>query len=226
MASISPSALSIPRLRQQLRGQVVAPDDERYDEARTVFPPDVDRRPAVIVRPADAGEVAHVVALARETGARAGRSRRRSQPRRPRRQRGRDRPRSRLAEGHRDRSRAMARLGGDKADGRRVHDRGGSPRARGRLRRHRLGRDRRAHPRRRRRLPRPQARAHDRRPHGGRARHGRRPDPLDRRGAAPRPLLGDSRRRRPSASPLASSTGSTSWTRSTAGCSSSPRRRR
>ena len=68
MASTSPSALSIPRLRAELRGDVIAPGDEGYDPARVVFPPDVDRRPAVIVRPADAGEVAHLVALARETG--------------------------------------------------------------------------------------------------------------------------------------------------------------
>jgi FAD/FMN-containing dehydrogenase len=62
------SRLSILRLRAELRGRVLGPGDPGYDAARRVFLPSVDRRPAAIVRPADAGEVARVVALARETG--------------------------------------------------------------------------------------------------------------------------------------------------------------
>jgi FAD/FMN-containing dehydrogenase len=62
------SSLSIPRLRAEYDGRVIAPDDPGYDEARTVVMGGIDRHPAVIVRPADAGEVARVVALARETG--------------------------------------------------------------------------------------------------------------------------------------------------------------
>jgi len=46
---------------------VIAPEDPRYDEARTVFSGAIDRRPAAIVRVADAGDVAHVIAHARET---------------------------------------------------------------------------------------------------------------------------------------------------------------
>ena len=60
--------ISISDLRAGLRGQVIAPNDAGYDEARSVFVPTVDRRPALIVRPVDGGEVAHVVALARENG--------------------------------------------------------------------------------------------------------------------------------------------------------------
>jgi FAD/FMN-containing dehydrogenase len=60
--------LSIPRLRGALKGRVIAPDDAGYDEARAVFYGSFDRRPAVIVRPTDAAEVARVVTLARETG--------------------------------------------------------------------------------------------------------------------------------------------------------------
>ena len=62
------SVMSIPELRAEFDGRVIAPDDVGYDEARTVFPGGFDRRPAVIIRPADATEVARVVSLARETG--------------------------------------------------------------------------------------------------------------------------------------------------------------
>jgi FAD/FMN-containing dehydrogenase len=60
--------ISIPDLRDVLSGQVIAPDDAEYDQARTVFYGGIDRRPAVIVRPTDPSEVAQVVSLARETG--------------------------------------------------------------------------------------------------------------------------------------------------------------
>ena len=68
MTTLSQSEISIPRLRARLAGQVIGPQDEEFEEARTVFLPQVDRRPAAIVRPVDADEVAHVVGLARETG--------------------------------------------------------------------------------------------------------------------------------------------------------------
>src|SRR4051812_33961014 len=51
-----------------IKGQVIAPGDEAYDEARTVFQGGIDRRPALIVRVADAGDVARVVTLAAEAG--------------------------------------------------------------------------------------------------------------------------------------------------------------
>ncbi|MGH8824438.1 MAG: FAD-binding oxidoreductase [Jiangellaceae bacterium] len=62
------TSISIPQLRAEFNGRVIAPDDAGYDQARTVFPGGIDRRPAVIIRPADAGEVSRVVSLARETG--------------------------------------------------------------------------------------------------------------------------------------------------------------
>ncbi|MGH3481401.1 MAG: FAD-binding oxidoreductase [Nocardioidaceae bacterium] len=62
------ATLSIPDLRAEFDSRVIAPDDVGYDEARTVFPGGIDRRPAVIVRPRDAAEVSRVVSLARETG--------------------------------------------------------------------------------------------------------------------------------------------------------------
>lgn len=62
------AALSIPQLRTTFKGQVIAPGDSAYDEARTVFVGGIDRRPAVIIQVADAADVARVVSLARETG--------------------------------------------------------------------------------------------------------------------------------------------------------------
>jgi len=56
-------------LRAGLNGKVIAPDDSRYEDARHVFFSGFDKRPAVIVRAADASDVSRVVRLARESGA-------------------------------------------------------------------------------------------------------------------------------------------------------------
>jgi FAD/FMN-containing dehydrogenase len=56
--------LSIP----DLKGRVIAAGDAGYDDARTVFYGGFDRRPAVIVRPAGAADVARVIAHARDSG--------------------------------------------------------------------------------------------------------------------------------------------------------------
>jgi FAD/FMN-containing dehydrogenase len=63
-----PASISIPRLRAAFNGRVIAPGDAGYDRARTVFLGDIDRRPAVIIRPADASDVSRVISLAGETG--------------------------------------------------------------------------------------------------------------------------------------------------------------
>jgi FAD/FMN-containing dehydrogenase len=60
--------IRIPSLRDSLNGQVIAPGDAEYDQARTIFYGGFDQRPAAIVRAADATDVARVVSLARETG--------------------------------------------------------------------------------------------------------------------------------------------------------------
>jgi len=64
----SPSSISIPKLRADVGGRVIAPDDPEYDSARSVFYGGIDRHPAAIVRVRDDMDVARVVALARETG--------------------------------------------------------------------------------------------------------------------------------------------------------------
>ena len=48
-----------------MRGQGIAPDDQEYESARLVTNAAVDRRPALIVRPADSADVALTVELAR-----------------------------------------------------------------------------------------------------------------------------------------------------------------
>ena len=61
--------IQISHLRASLNGKVIGADDPGYDDARRVVFTGFDRRPAAIVRAADASDVARVVTLARETGA-------------------------------------------------------------------------------------------------------------------------------------------------------------
>jgi len=68
MPSSTSTTISIPQLRKDLTGRVIAPDDPEYDDARELFSGAFDPRPAVIVRVANAKDVARVIGLARETG--------------------------------------------------------------------------------------------------------------------------------------------------------------
>lgn len=58
----------IQRLRQELTGEVIAPDDAGYDQARLMFYGGLDPHPAAIVQVANAADVARVVTFARENG--------------------------------------------------------------------------------------------------------------------------------------------------------------
>src|SRR5918992_6305092 len=58
--------VSVADLREQLRGQVITPDDAGYEDARKVYNAMIDRRPAAVVRPANAGDVIAAVNFARE----------------------------------------------------------------------------------------------------------------------------------------------------------------
>ena len=57
---------TIDQLREQVRGEVIAPQDEGYEEARKVYNAMIDRRPAVVVRAVNAGDAIAAVTFARE----------------------------------------------------------------------------------------------------------------------------------------------------------------
>jgi FAD/FMN-containing dehydrogenase len=69
LLTTSPSLTArLRRLRDAVDGRVITPDDATYDATRTVFGGN-GRRPAAIVRVANAKDVARVIELARDTGA-------------------------------------------------------------------------------------------------------------------------------------------------------------
>src|SRR5258708_16972537 len=57
-------------LTDAIRGGVVVPEDESYDEARALFNAMIDRRPAAIVYCVDENDVAAAIRFARERGLR------------------------------------------------------------------------------------------------------------------------------------------------------------
>src|SRR5215216_6888590 len=59
---------TIREFPSEVRGRLIRPHDDGYDEARSVFYGGFDRRPALIVRVEDATDVSRVVALARKSG--------------------------------------------------------------------------------------------------------------------------------------------------------------
>jgi FAD/FMN-containing dehydrogenase len=62
------TTVSVPRLREQVSGRVITPEDPGYDQARQVFYGGFDRHPQVIVQAAGADDVATVVTLAHDSG--------------------------------------------------------------------------------------------------------------------------------------------------------------
>ena len=55
-------------LRDQLRGEVIAPDGPGYDEARRVWNAMIEKRPALIVRPLSSDDVVAAIGFARSRG--------------------------------------------------------------------------------------------------------------------------------------------------------------
>ncbi|MFI9244580.1 FAD-binding protein [Streptomyces sp. NPDC053086] len=66
MASLSKAGAALAALREDLVGDVFAPGDPGYDEARTVFNAMIDRRPAVIAQCAQVTDVVRAVRFGRE----------------------------------------------------------------------------------------------------------------------------------------------------------------
>src|SRR5713101_4120275 len=58
--------LTFDVLRQQVRGDVIGADDEGYEQARAVYNAMIDKRPVVVTRPVNAGDVIAAVNFARE----------------------------------------------------------------------------------------------------------------------------------------------------------------
>lgn len=59
---------TIDQLQERVRGAVVTPGDDTYDRARKVYNGMIDRRPAAVVRCANAGDVMAATDFARENG--------------------------------------------------------------------------------------------------------------------------------------------------------------
>jgi FAD/FMN-containing dehydrogenase len=66
--SVSADRALIDGLRKLVGGRLIAPGDEGYDAARTVFYGGMDRRPAIIVKVANARDVSRLVPFARDRG--------------------------------------------------------------------------------------------------------------------------------------------------------------
>jgi FAD/FMN-containing dehydrogenase len=56
----------VTAFKHSLRGPLIAPSDDRYDEARRVWNGNIDRWPGLIARPAGVADVMHAVNFARE----------------------------------------------------------------------------------------------------------------------------------------------------------------
>jgi FAD/FMN-containing dehydrogenase len=68
MATNTAAALVSDTFRSAFRGELIAPGDPGYDEARAVYNGMIDRRPRLIARCADVADVIAAVGLAREDG--------------------------------------------------------------------------------------------------------------------------------------------------------------
>ena len=66
--TIGTQPLAIEELTQQVRGALIQPGDEAYDEARRVYNQMIDKSPALILMCADVADVIAGVAFAREQG--------------------------------------------------------------------------------------------------------------------------------------------------------------
>src|ERR1700736_5804473 len=61
------ATITLDSLRQQVRGDVIAPEDAGHDEARAVRNAMIGKHPAAVTRPVNAGDVIAAVNFARES---------------------------------------------------------------------------------------------------------------------------------------------------------------
>src|SRR5438552_7033906 len=61
------ATLTLDKLKEQVRGEVIGTADEGYEQARKVYNAMIDRRPSVVVRPANVGDIISAVNFARES---------------------------------------------------------------------------------------------------------------------------------------------------------------
>jgi FAD/FMN-containing dehydrogenase len=59
---------TLERLREELRGPVIAPGDPGYDETRSIYNAMIDRHPAAFARCVDVADVRATIAFAQDTG--------------------------------------------------------------------------------------------------------------------------------------------------------------
>ncbi len=60
--------MTLDSLKESVRGAVITPDSPEYDDARRVYNAMIDRRPTVIVRPANTGDVMTAIRFAQDNG--------------------------------------------------------------------------------------------------------------------------------------------------------------
>ena len=68
VSTASPAQRAIDELQGTINGRIVEPSDPDFDKLSTIVMGGVNARPAALVRPVDAAEVARVVAVAARSG--------------------------------------------------------------------------------------------------------------------------------------------------------------
>jgi FAD/FMN-containing dehydrogenase len=66
--AVNISKEAIANLKSKITGRIILPTDPSYDEVRQIWNAMIERRPALIVRCAEASDVAHAISFARESG--------------------------------------------------------------------------------------------------------------------------------------------------------------